>query len=180
MYIPLYICIPGSCISRRFSRSLFSLFLPLSLPLAGATCALRNSSFISRVLCSAAAVRPKKFLSRPSARLLSIPPFSLSLSLSLSLFLSLSPPPAIKRKSESDITDLARSIQRLQKFTRIDEYTYAYVCEIFFLHNILRIGNIKMINFSRENLEFNFSYEKSLFFKDVYLKRNSSLTSRGP
>lgn len=82
MYIPLYICIPGSCISRRFSRSLFSLFLPhsfpLSLPLAGATCALRNSSFISRVLCSAAAVRPKKFLSRPSARLLSIPPFSLS------------------------------------------------------------------------------------------------------
>lgn len=71
---------PGPYISHGFSLSLFSLSPSalLSFSLAGATCAPRNSSFISRVLCSAAAVRPKKFLSRPSARLLSIPPFPLS------------------------------------------------------------------------------------------------------
>lgn len=71
---------PGPYISHGFSLSLFSLSPSalLSFSLAGATCAPRNSSFISRVLCSAAAVRPKKFLSRQSARLLSIPPFPLS------------------------------------------------------------------------------------------------------
>lgn len=73
-------CMSSPCISRCSPLLSLSLFnLPsYSFSLAGATCALRNSSFISRVLCSAAAVRPKKFLSRPSARLLSIPPFPLS------------------------------------------------------------------------------------------------------
>lgn len=60
-------CIFDPCVSHRFS--LFLLPSPLPLPpslsfaLTGATCAPKNSSFISRVLCSAAAVRLKKFLS---------------------------------------------------------------------------------------------------------------------
>lgn len=125
-------CIPRALILATDFLFLLSLFLPpapLSFSLAGATCAPRNSSFISRVLCSAAAVRPKKFLSRPSARLLSIPPSPSPLP-SLACLPPVPPSPPAERKSESDITDLARSIRRLQKFTGTSAKCMR-VCEIF-------------------------------------------------